>query len=140
MEMTEEAKALSPLVVKVGRIMSIVHRGLHHAPDIKDFGSWCEVNEFQDMSTCDSDLLTRLVILAHEEAVRIEATSSGPRMVKFLFHERRRGDVNEMSVSHRHPSIEEAVANVRTAVERFDTDELVRLPHYVKKMDLRAAR
>lgn len=62
----------------------------------------------RDLSTFDTDALTRLVILAHDLAIRVEIR---PAMhnVRVLAHQRTR----EGSLMHRHPTIEEAIADVR---------------------------
>lgn len=64
----------------------------------------------RDLSTFDFDHLTRLVILAHEECVRI---SIAPRAFRYLSISMWSGRSREGDVASRHPTIEQAVADVR---------------------------
>lgn len=106
---------LEPFPVRVHRLLNEAYRGIYHASKIHKFNEgttheWWEINEIQDLSTCDFDLLTRLVIGAHDECIRMEVTASGPRRVKLLFHNRRGRDGR---FCHRHPTIEQAIVNYR---------------------------
>lgn len=98
--------------VRAERVLSKAFRGIHHAGNIKKFGGpypWWETSVYGGLSTCDLDDMTRLVIAAHDNCVRVEVTSSGPRMVKLLLHNRKR----DGTISERHPTIEEAIKDVR---------------------------
>lgn len=61
-------------------------------------------------STWDFDQLTRLVIAAHDECVRVEVSPSNPKHIKITLWPRhgRNG-----SLSERHPTIEDAIADFR---------------------------
>jgi len=72
-----------------------------------------ELNTSDDLSTYDFDLLTRLVVMAHEECVRVSVRSSGPRLVKICLWPRRGRDGR---VDDRHPTIEQAIERVRASV------------------------
>lgn len=72
---------------------------------------------FRDLSTFDGGILTRLVFLAHDRAIRVEVQPSSHRYVTLLFHQRGR----EGGQSHRHPTLEEAVAAHRA---RFPREEV----------------
>lgn len=82
-------------------------KGEHHLPDIYPCGSGIHINHYGDLSTFDFDKLTRLVLLAHRDAVRIEITNSGPRMVRIIAH-RRKHDA-AACMSQRHPSLDDLI-------------------------------
>lgn len=88
-----------------------VFGGEHHLANVYACGSGIKVNMPGDrLATFDLDYLTRLVVLAHDECVRVEVAPGGPYRVKLLLHKRcsRSGRVNE-----RHPTLEDAMARIR---------------------------
>lgn len=90
-----------------------VFRGKHHAPKrvyAHGHGILCSVDPRDGMSTFDSDLLTRLVVFAHDTCIRVELASSGPRMIGIILHQRHQRDG---SMFYRHPTIEEAIETAR---------------------------
>lgn len=82
-------------------------RGKHHLPKLYEFGGGVCVNYYGDLSSVDFDSLTRLVLIAHKRAVRIEIASSGPRMVKVIAHRRKHGDRKELQFHEWHPTLED---------------------------------
>ena len=89
--------------------------GEHHLPEVKPFGEGVSVNWSGDIATVDFDGLTRLVLLAHRDAVRIQVSYSGPRMIRIAAHRRQHGDRKTMGFSRWHPGLEE----LRTDIERM---------------------
>lgn len=79
--------------------------GAHHLSKVYEFGNGVCVNYSGDLSTHDFDRLTRLVLLAHRDAVRIEISSSGPGMVKIIAHKRKHGARKQMKSYEWHPSL-----------------------------------
>lgn len=64
----------------------------------------------RELSTFDFDHLTRLVILAHDECVRV---SIAPRTFRHLGISMWSGRSREGGMASRHPTIEQAVADLR---------------------------
>ncbi len=98
------------------RVLAKTFRGLHHCPDIHkaneggEFEHWW-VNTWETLSTFDFDGLTRLVVSAHDECIRAQIMSSGPRMVKIMLHNRKGRDGG---FAERHPTIEDAILEIRS--------------------------
>lgn len=65
----------------------------------------CEISVPAGIATFDGDVLTCLVIGAHQFCVRVEIAGGGPRKVKLYFHDRQR----EGRLFDRHPTMEQAL-------------------------------
>ncbi|MBA4718948.1 MAG: hypothetical protein HRO68_07610 [Nitrosopumilus sp.] len=110
-----KGKELSSLAKKSLIILSYMFGGLHNFPSTQkekfeySKESCIRGTLFGGMSTFDSDKLTTLVILAHELAVRVDVKPCSFRYLDIFFSERQR----EGRFYERHPSIEEAVKNLR---------------------------
>jgi hypothetical protein len=99
---------------KVERILAVAYFGIHHVPGWekrKPWGDGVTVTVSSDLSTYDFDTLTRLVVAAHDECVRLSVDHAGPRHMALRFHPRRG---REGRMFDRHPTIEEAIATVRS--------------------------
>lgn len=87
--------------------------GHHHVvSDFKACGRGIRTSDFASKwATYDSSLLTRLVFIAHDEAVRVELSQSSPGRIGFAMWRRKREP--EGNLFARHPTIEEALAKHR---------------------------
>ena len=83
--------------------------GYPHLPKIKLCGQGVETNFYGDLSTFDYDRLTRLVLLAHRDFVRIQLKSSGPGLVKIMAH-RRRPKQDDDCIWDYHPSLDDLIS------------------------------
>ena len=81
--------------------------GAHRLPKVYEFGDGVCINYHGDLSTHDFDRLTRIVLLAHKHAVRIELASIGPGMVRIIAHRRKHGDRRDLRSYEWHPSLED---------------------------------
>lgn len=101
-----------------------LYRGEHHIPAPGNYGAHgvrkfdaCDayyVLQHDELASFDYDLLTRLVLLAHEYAIRTDVDARG-RYLRITIHGRQRdGFMHE-----RHPTIEQAVETFRE--RRHDT-------------------
>ena len=86
--------------------------GWHHLMgSIKPCGTGVLFNtRNSNWATFDFDGLTRAVVLAHDEMIRMEIRPSGPGMLQFVFHKRH---TREGRMSKRHPTIEDAIEKIR---------------------------
>lgn len=96
------------------RVMAIAYRGIHHVPYWRK-RRWCGeigilVSVPASLSTFDFDNLTRLVVAAHDECVRVEVVGGAPHLLKLLLNVR---EGRSGAVWARHDTIEEAVVKVR---------------------------
>lgn len=88
--------------------------GFHHScGEIRPCGdSGIVINEqwAPYFATFDYNSLTKAVVLAHDRMIRFQISPSGPRMLKFTYHKR---NTREGDIAKRHPTIEDAIIDVR---------------------------
>lgn len=95
-------------------------RGEHHIPgsrykgeSVKPYGVGFVVSHGGYLASYDDNMLTRLVLLAHERCVRVEVFHGGPNRVRIAIWGRERtGDIVQ-----RHVTIEHAIERFREADE-----------------------
>lgn len=89
------------------------YRGVHHIPNsgIKEHGpGWAVNHDRAPLATFDFSDLTRLVILAHDECIRVEVTAVRQNIIRIAIWKRQGRDG---SISERHPTIEQAIETFR---------------------------
>lgn len=87
--------------------------GWHHLNGkVHNWGGGIKFNTTQTSSfgTFDFDGLTRAVITAHDKMIRFSIEPSGPGMLALICHKRH---LREGSMHERHPTIEEAIGQMR---------------------------
>jgi hypothetical protein len=94
---------------------SDLYRGSHHIPgskykgeNVKPYGHGWTITTHEDLSSFDWDILTRLVLMAHDRAVRVEV-SPAMRYLRISIWQR----VRDESTMTGHPTIETAIAGHR---------------------------
>lgn len=93
--------------------------GYHHIPsEIKQWGEGWYIWTKRNLATFDSDLLTRLVVIGHDEMFRVEIESHGFHGVKIIVHKR---EARTGQIFKRHPTIESHISAIRgrTKVKDF---------------------
>ena len=96
-------------IVRCAWVLYRAYRGTHHVlRGVRAKEWWIQVHHHGDLATADGDLLTRLVVAAHDAAVRV-AISPGMRYVRIMLHPRRRTDLNMTN----HPCLEDAAKRMR---------------------------
>lgn len=110
-------RAMSPLGTAVADLLGDLFFGIYHLNYTSlgkvEWGNphWIAFNLDRGIATFDGDELTRLVVLCHDRCLRCDITGKAPRYMELLFHQRQRA--GEMYA--RHPTIENAVARIRSA-------------------------
>jgi len=88
------------------------YRGEHHIPNYKpkQYGyGFCVCHDRGGLATFDFNELTRLVIMAHDKCIRVEIMPKGrDTMIIGIWKREREG-----SMSHRHPTLEDAIEAFR---------------------------
>ncbi len=97
------------------QFFSDFYGGEHHIPGfsegVKPFGyGWVVKHDRGDLSTFDGNGLTRLVIMAHDQCIRVGISPHNSGKVKIHIFKRQG---REGSFSERHPDLETAVNNFR---------------------------
>ena len=86
------------------------YRGEHHFPSkIKKFGEGWAMSHYGSLATFDGADLTRLVLLAHDECIRVQIEQGGPNRLRIEIWKRAR----EGPMYARHPTIEQAIESIR---------------------------
>jgi hypothetical protein len=90
------------------RMLCVLYDGPHHLPykKVKPCGEGIAISVNAGIATYDFDLLTRAVFMAHDRCIRLEIGSSGPGLIKLIFHRRHRRTGPGWN---RHPDLDEAV-------------------------------
>jgi len=78
-----------------------------------EFGMGVSFIVRDDLSTFDADGLTRLVVGAHEQCIRVSVEGAGPRMLRISMWPRKG---REGAMHERHPTIEQAVERIRASL------------------------
>lgn len=73
-----------------------------------------QISVYGEMATVDSDLLTRLVVLAHDRMIRVSIEGLGPNYLRLIFHKR---SVREGRLFERCPTMEDHIAIIRNHYE-----------------------
>jgi hypothetical protein len=108
---------LSPFGELVADVLGQVYAGIYHIQSEvlnkrADFThpSCVEIVTYGDLSTYDFDILTKLVVLCHDHAIRFTVAPASNRHLRLLFHKR----VRESSrIYDRHPTLEDAARGIR---------------------------
>lgn len=118
-------KELSPFGVLVADVLGQVWAGIYHLQSevLHKRVEWShpyriEIVIYGDLSTYDFDLLTKLVVLCHDNAIRFTVAPANSSHLRLMFHKRTRASAH---ISERHPSLEDAARGIR---ERIGLNEI----------------
>lgn len=113
--LTNQGRKLSPFGEQVADILGIVYRGIYHiSSSVSDktvawnSDDWIEVKISGTVSTYDADELTKLVILCHDNCVRLEIRPAYQKLCLCFSPRQRDGTFYQI-----HPTIEQAIITVR---------------------------
>lgn len=93
------------------QLLADLYQGAHHLGGVvKEWGTGVQLNTSRDFSTFDFNLMTVLVVLAHDRMIRAEITHSGPGLVRVCLWKRKsRGG----RMYERHPTLESHIQQIR---------------------------
>lgn len=109
-------KELSSLGESVADLLGDVFKGIYHLPDtalnkVKWDNDYCiEFTYYGSLETVDFNLLTILVVLAHDRMIRVSIRGIGPGYMRLQFHQR---NARTGSMSERYPTIETHIEQIR---------------------------
>lgn len=111
-----KVKEMSTFGEAVANLLGDLYGGIYHLQDndLKKV-EWDNnhhivfVLNWRSLSTTDNNLLTGLVILCHDRAIRCEISARSSKGIELIFHQRSRGG----GISQRHPTMEEAIERFR---------------------------
>lgn len=109
-------------------ILDRVFGGLHNSPmrrmsdglvEVEPGAVFVRCPEMTNLATFDGSRMTKLVVLAHHFAIRVELCLEG-RTLWLHFHERCRAEAGDMTrLFDRHPFLEEAAAEILKGLESY---------------------
>jgi hypothetical protein len=105
---------LSPLGEQVADLLGDLFVGLYHLEGAASL-DWANDHHIEvrvvhkDWASFDSNLLTKLIFLAHDRCLRVSLNPRSHHAMTLLFHQRKR----EGGVWERHPTIEQALEEHR---------------------------
>lgn len=113
-------KLMSEIGVKAADLLGDLFLGIYHL-DMKEIDSADWTNHFwiqiklrsigHNWATHDGDLLTRLVLLAHDRCIRVSIEPTSKHYLLVQFHSRQRTG----PMGRRHPTLEEHITQLRAA-------------------------
>jgi hypothetical protein len=110
---------ISELGKKVADILGHVFDGIHNCPAtlFHKRTNWesnhhIELVIYGELATWDFNRLTRLVILCHDQCIRLSIEGANIHYLRLFFHTRKRGD--DLLICKRHPTIEEQIKEIRS--------------------------
>ena len=107
---------ISKLGKSVADFLGDVFKGLYHLPmsslkKVDWANQYCiEYTYYGYLETVDFNLLTVLVVLAHDRMIRVQMQGIGPGYMRMTFHQR---ITREGSITERYPTIEDHVEIIR---------------------------
>jgi hypothetical protein len=118
----EEERELAALPAEISerieRVLARAFRGIHHCEGWSRRRPWgplgLEVIHYHGLATFDYDELTRLVIAAHDECVRVHLIGAANRYIRIGLTVRQR----EGDFADRHDTIEAAIEKARKSLFR----------------------
>ena len=93
-----------PLAEKVELFIDFVFGGRHHTSKVIDRDGFFEVKFWQDVATWDGNIMTKMVVAAHDLGLRVNFDANGLRGLKVLLHNRKS---REGMLHKRHPTLEQ---------------------------------
>lgn len=105
---------ISPLGAQVADLLGDLFVGLYHLEGAEKV-DWANDHHievrvvYKEFATFDTNLLTKLVFLAHDRCLRVSVNPRSPQALTLLFHQRQRTG----GIWERHPTIEQALAMYR---------------------------
>lgn len=96
------------------QLLADIAGGFNHLHGrVKNSGCGIRINTeslINNMATFDFDGLTRAVVMAHDRMIRLQISASCQGMLAFTAHKRKS---RSGRMHHRHPTIEQAIQNIR---------------------------
>lgn len=105
---------ISPLGEQVANLLGDLFVGIYHLNGAAAM-DWANTHHIEirvahkEWASVDSNLLTKLVFLAHDRCLRVSISPRGHHSLTLLFHSRQR----DGGIWERHPTLEQAVAEHR---------------------------
>ncbi len=97
------------LAEKVDLFIDFVFGGRHHTKKIIEHSNCFEIRFWQDVSTWDSNIMTKMVVASHDLGLRTSLEANGLRGLKVLLHNK---GSREGMLHKRHPTLEQHLEKI----------------------------
>lgn len=96
-------------------LLADLFHGFHHVDSerVRVFGTGISYNMRETFATFDSNFLTRLVLLSHQQCIRASILPSGFGYIKVALHKRHS---REGSMCQRHPDLNDLIEMCKTLI------------------------
>lgn len=117
---------VSPLGAAVAELLSVVYGGIDKIDPSRlrktEWGNsyWISVVVGGSMSTVDGDLLTRLVVLSSDMALRLTVSAVSNGHIELMFHSRKRS----IGLAEMCPPLESQVSSIRDGADKYHYDSM----------------
>ena len=97
-----------PFAEKIELFIDYVFGGRHHTQAVVDNGGHYIIKFYQDLSTWDANVLTAIVVAAHDLGLRVDVQPNGTRALRLMIHNRTQRE----SVMKGHPTLEQHLEKI----------------------------
>ena len=95
--------------------LAVYFNGEHHFPSkLEAWGDGWAIHSHDCISTFDFNELTRLVVMAHDECIRVQITAKSKGRLTIAIHKR---NPEETSMMLSHPKLEAHVEKIREGIK-----------------------
>lgn len=97
-----------PFDEKIELFIDYVFGGRHHTRSV-EFAKCCYLIKFyQDLATWDGNILTKIVVAAHDLGLRVDAQPNGMRGMRVMIHNRKQRE----GMMAGHPTLEQHLQRI----------------------------
>jgi hypothetical protein len=97
-----------PFEEKIELFIDYVFGGRHHTRSVVSADVCYFIKFYQDLSTWDGNILTKIVVAAHDLGLRVDAEPNGMRGMRVMVHNRKQRD----GMSKGHPTLEQHLQRI----------------------------
>lgn len=99
--------------------------GDHHWGNIEKWGYGFKMNYWTSLATWDSNHLTKLVLIGHQNGVRVEVVPIGPRIIGIAICQRPQVEkIEDLTIMRHHPTMEQHKARLAESLHAWKVEPI----------------